>query len=97
MLKKYVTVAMINPDGKINDGYFEVIIFNKCRIKDILKTFIRRLSIPKTSVEIYTTKLVSVTCKEPVPLQVDGEFIGKFKNFSAHIKPESLKIAMHPF
>ncbi|WP_197077330.1 diacylglycerol kinase family protein [Lacinutrix sp. Hel_I_90] len=95
--KKYGTGAMINPDGKINDGHFEVIIFNKLSIKDILKTFIRRLSIPKTSVEIYTAKSVSVTCKEPVPLQVDGEFIGKFKKFSAHIKPESLKIAMHPF
>lgn len=87
---------MINPDGKINDGHFEVIIFNKLSIKDILKTFIRRLSIQKT-VQIYTTKSVSVTCKEPVPLQVDGEFVGKIKNFSAHIKPESLKIAIHPF
>ncbi|AOW16501.1 hypothetical protein LPB03_03025 [Polaribacter vadi] len=92
--EKYGTGARINPDGKINDGKFEVILYKKLSIREILKTFFKNWSVQKTSVATYSTTSVSIGCKKPVPLQVDGEYIGEFKDFSAQINPKSLRVAV---
>ena len=92
--KKYGTGATINPKGKINDGLFEVIIFKRLSFLEILKSFIKHLPVRKSSAEIYPTKAVAVTCKKPIALQVDGEFIGEFNSFSAHINSNSLRLAL---
>ena len=92
--EKYGTGARINPDGKINDGKFEVILYKKLSIREILKTFFKNWSVQKTSVATYSTTSVSIGCKKPVPLQVDGEYIGEFKDFSAKINPKSLRVAV---
>ncbi len=92
--KKYGTGAIINPEGKIDDGSFEVILYKRLSIWEVLKTFLRNRSKKETSMEIYRTKSVSVKCKTPVALQVDGEFIGEYDTFSAHVRPQSLKLAV---
>lgn len=91
--RKYGTNAIINPEGRIDDGSFEVVIFKRLSIREILKTLFKNSQHREGSMEIYRTQSVSVKCKSPVALQVDGEFIGEFDTFSAEIKPASLKIA----
>jgi len=92
--KKYGTGAIVNPKGKINDGTFEVIIYKKLKLIEILKSMTAFLNIKNTSVESYKTKSVSVKCKRPIALQIDGEFIGEFEELSAKIKPKSLRLAV---
>ncbi len=92
--KKYGTGAIVNPNGKIDDGTFEVIVFKKLKLIEVLKSIIQTPYIQKTSVESYRTKSVLVTCKKPIALQVDGEFIGEYDKLSAKIKPKSLRLAV---
>ncbi|WP_318308288.1 diacylglycerol/lipid kinase family protein [Flagellimonas crocea] len=92
--KKYGTNAIINPKGKIDDGSFEVILFKRLNIWEVLKTFLKNTRNKEVYMEIYKTKSVSVNCKTPIALQVDGEFIGEYDTFSAQIKPQSLKLAV---
>jgi len=92
--KKYGTGAIVNPESKIDDGSFEVILYEKLGVREILEMFRGTSSKKDTSMEMYHTTAVSVECESPISLQVDGEFIGKYDTFSAHIKPQSLKLAV---
>jgi len=92
--KKYGTGAIVNPEGKIDDGNFEVILYEKLGVREVLETF-RGNSLEKdTSMKMYHATAVSVECESPIALQVDGEFIGKYDTFSAQIKPQSLQLAV---
>ena len=92
--RKYGTNAIINPEGLIDDGNFEVVLFKRLSIWEILKTLFKNTRHKEVSMEIYSTQSVLVACKSPVALQVDGEYIGEYDTFSAKIKPRSLKIAV---
>lgn len=91
---KYGIGATINPNGKIDDGIFEVIIFKNLSLVDIIKTFYKKLPIQSVSVESYRTNSVSVTCTKPIALQVDGEYIGEFKEVCALVKSSNLLMAI---
>lgn len=92
--KKYGTGMVINPDGSITDGHFEVIIFEKWNPKEIVKAFFHDFTIQKSAIELIQTTSISIQCKKPIPLQVDGEYIGEFEKISAQIRPNSLNIAI---
>ncbi|NNE32809.1 MAG: diacylglycerol kinase [Winogradskyella sp.] len=92
--KKYGTGAVINPEGSIMDGSFEIILFKKLSLKAIAKSFLKDYSFSPTSVEIFKSRSVTVKSKTPIALQVDGEYIGDFEKFTAQIKPNSLRIAL---
>jgi diacylglycerol kinase (ATP) len=90
--KQFGTGAVINPKGKIDDGLFEVLIFKKLDILDILKTLDENSYRNPEFVECFSVKKVSIECQSPVSLQVDGEFIGDVKHVSAKLLPTKLKI-----
>lgn len=92
--KKYGTGAIVNPNGKINDGTFEVIVYKKLKLMEILKSIVKTPYVKKTALESYRTKSVLVKCKKHIALQVDGEFMGEYDEISAKIKPKSLKLAI---
>lgn len=92
--KKYGTGANINPIGKIDDGLFEVILYKRLRFWEILKTFFNKTSNKEPYINMYHAQSVKVESKQPIALQVDGEFIGEFENFSARIIPKCLKLAL---
>lgn len=91
---RYGTGSIINPDGKIDDGVFEVVIFKRLSLIDILKTFFKKRKRQNLNVEIHSTASVTVRCRKPISFQVDGEFIGKVDTLSATINPASLKMAI---
>ena len=90
--KQFGTGAVINPDGEIDDGFFEVLIFKNLRIINIVKTLNKDSHRDPEFVESFSTKKVIITCEKPVPFQVDGEFIGDVKRVSAELLPTKLKI-----
>ncbi|MAZ72283.1 MAG: diacylglycerol kinase [Flavobacteriaceae bacterium] len=92
--KKYGTGANINPIGKIDDGFFEVILYKRLSFWEILKTFFNKTSKQEPYIHRYHAASVAVESKHPVALQVDGEFIGKFETFSAYIIPKCLPLAL---
>lgn len=91
---KFGTGANINPTGKVNDGKFEVLVFKKLDIWEILKTLKGDTAQDPDFVKTICTDQVTIYCKKPVALQVDGEFIGNETKVEAHINKTALQIAV---
>jgi len=93
--KKYGTGAIVNPEGKIADGKFEVCIFKPYPWYAIFRlTFLFFSGQLNYSpfVKIYSTKKVQVSCKTPEHLQIDGELMGKHRSVDVEIVPKALKM-----
>jgi len=90
--KQFGTGAVINPKGKMDDGVFEVLIFKKLMLVDILKTLNEDSYRNPEFVECFSVTKVSIACQPEVSLQVDGEFIGKVQQVSAELISTKLKI-----
>jgi diacylglycerol kinase (ATP) len=87
--------AIINPNGKINDGAFEICIikpFPWYYIVPITIKFFRGTLNNSKYVDIFCCKKATIKCKKPVLLQADGEIIGKHSEITAEIQPEALNM-----
>lgn len=89
---QFGTGAVINPDGKMDDGLFEVLVFKKMDVINILKTLGGTLERDIEFVECFATTKVKITCENKVSLQVDGEYIGEVNNVEAKLYGSKLKI-----
>lgn len=92
--RKFGTGANINPNGKLNDGYFELIIFKTLNFVEILKTLNDQTNMDPEFAEIISTNNAIIKCKTPVSFQIDGEYIGEISNVTATISPKKLEIAV---
>lgn len=92
--RKYGTGSTINPQGKYDDGLFEVLVFKELDITEILKTFREKVELSKDFLEIFSTSEVHIECTKNIPFQVDGEYRGEVKKVHAHISPVKIKIAV---
>ena len=91
---KYGTGANVNPQGVPNDGVFEILIFKKLNLGEILKTLRNETDLAPDFVEIIPAKEAKVYSKKPVAFQIDGEYIGKVTEIDIKILPEKLRIAI---
>ena len=93
---KYGTGAVINPEGNLHDGIFEVIVVRKITLIEFLKLFIhfRRFN-PKT-VQVFQTTSAIIQTKNEAHFQVDGEYLGKLNRVTAVIEPSSLHLLLPP-
>lgn len=92
--KKFGTGALVNPNGKIDDGKFEVLIFKKLDVLEIYKTLKGNIEMDSDFVEVIQTKDVLVTTKRPVCFQIDGEPAGTRTEVSVSIIPNFTQIAI---
>ena len=93
-MKKYGTGANVNPEGIPDDGIFEILVFKKLSLVDVLKTLRNETDMDPDFVEIIRAKRAKITCKKPVSFQIDGEYIGKETEIDIKILPEKLRIAI---
>jgi len=91
---KFGTGANINPNGKLNDNKFEVLIFKRLSIIQIIKTLFKNVKLDSSFVEAISTHEAKITCSNPIAFQIDGEFIGKRKQVVAKIAKQKLKVAV---
>lgn len=91
---KFGTGANINPDGKINDGKFEILVFKNLDFIEILKTVQEEPNLSPEFVRVISTHKARIKNKTLAPLQIDGEFIGEFKNLEITIEREVLSLAV---
>lgn len=92
--QKFGTGATVNPSGKIDDGLFEVLIFKKLSLFELLKTLGEEVNLSKDFVEVIATKQAKITCKEPVSFQIDGEACGKKTEIKVTMLSKKLTIAV---
>ncbi|MBC7745992.1 MAG: diacylglycerol kinase [Flavobacterium sp.] len=91
----YGTGAVINPHGKLNDGFFELIIvkpFPDIKIFSIAWKMFRNKLHTSDYVEVISCKEARINCNRKTTLQVDGEVIGKIKDFHIQIMHHALKV-----
>lgn len=94
--KRYGTGATINPEAQLDDGQFEVLVFKRFNIPELLKTFQANYVPQNDFIQIFKTTSATIECEKYIPFQIDGEFRGEKKQMSARIAPIKLKIAVPP-
>ncbi|PHR98766.1 MAG: diacylglycerol kinase [Leeuwenhoekiella sp.] len=91
---KFGTGANINPEGKMNDGKFEVLVFKNFSITEILKTFYGSKNLDPDFVEVICCTEVEMETDEAIALQVDGEYLGEETRVKAQMNPNKINVAV---
>jgi YegS/Rv2252/BmrU family lipid kinase len=91
---KYGTGALINPEGKLNDGRFEVVVVRRLNFWELLKLLISHKPFDADKVEIFSTTKLELTTLKKSYVQVDGEYRGRTKLIKAQILPNCLKVML---
>lgn len=91
---KFGTGATINPDGKINDGKFEILVFKNLDFFEIFKTLQENPDLSSDFVRTISCNNAKIRCANKAPFQIDGEFLGEIKEVTAKIAKERLLVAV---
>lgn len=89
---KYGTGALINPDGKLNDGVFEVVVVKKISLKEIFKMMVSHTPYDPAKTEVLQTSSLMINSTRKVHFQVDGEYLGKVHEIKASLLQDSLDV-----
>lgn len=85
----------INPDGKVDDGEFEIIIIKRFPRKQVFSILYRlmthRITFSPYSIVLQAKQAVIITKKNKT-LQYDGEILGKIREVEIKINPHSLLV-----
>jgi diacylglycerol kinase family enzyme len=92
--KKYGTGVVINPDGVINDGKFELVILKNLDLVVFVKIITGNLPLNSDDIEIISTDKATITTNLPVSFQIDGEYCGEQTQLDIQILPKQMKIAI---
>nr|WP_294893909.1 diacylglycerol kinase family protein [uncultured Pedobacter sp.] len=95
---KYGTSAVINPDGILNDGYFEICIvkpFPKYHVISIAYQMFRNTIKYSEFFQVLRCKTAEITCTKKILLQNDGELMDKISKVNLEILPNSLQVIIN--
>lgn len=92
--KTYGTGAIVNPQGNIFDGKFEVIVIRKLSLPELFKMLISHTPFDEKCIEIFQTTQVNISINRKNHFQTDGEYCGKTDNLTAEILPSVLNILL---
>ncbi len=88
----YGTGLKINPDGKLDDELFEIIVVKDYSYLEILKIWLTKLPFNPKKIEVFQTSKVKISSKHKAHFQIDGEYVGKVNEVTAEILPASVTI-----
>ncbi len=89
---KYGTGAVINPKGKLDDGFFEVVVVRRLNFGSLLKMLFKPGLFNPEKIEIFTVNEVKISSKHKMHFQVDGEYKGKVHYVNAEVAIAAVKI-----
>jgi YegS/Rv2252/BmrU family lipid kinase len=90
--RMYGTGAVINPEGDLYDGHFEVVIMKRLALSELLKMWLKPQPFNPKKIDIFPATSVNINTTRRVHFQVDGEYLGKVHNVNANIIAGQLKI-----
>ncbi len=85
---------VINPDGSMNDGKFELVILKNLDLIVFGKIITGNIPLNYEDVEIVSTDRASIRTNFPVSFQVDGEYCGDVNKLEISISPSKIKVAI---
>ena len=90
----YGSGLKINPDGKLDDELFEVVLVKDYSYLEILKIWITKLPFNPKKIEVFQTAEVKISSKRKAHFQVDGEYIGRVNTVEAKILPAAITVVL---
>jgi diacylglycerol kinase (ATP) len=88
----YGTGMKINPDGRLDDGVFEIILVKNYSVMEILKLWFTKLERNPDNIEVFQTTSLQIKTRHKAHFQVDGEYLGKVNHIEASIIPDAISI-----
>lgn len=88
----YGTGAVINPNGNLSDGIFEVVILRRLSVWELLKMFWRYQPFDPAKVEIIPATSIHIETRKKAYFQVDGEYRGRVNDIRAEIRAGQLQM-----
>jgi diacylglycerol kinase (ATP) len=92
--QKYGTGVIINPEGSMIDGKFELVILKNLDLIVFGKIITGNMPIENDDVEIISTDRATIHTNIPVNFQIDGEYCGAESFLEISILHKQLKIAV---
>lgn len=91
--QKYGTGVTINPDSRMDDGQFELVILKKLNFWIFAKIVTGNLPVG-TDVEIIPASEATIKVNRPVSFQIDGEFCGEEDTLEVSVLKGEMKVAV---
>jgi YegS/Rv2252/BmrU family lipid kinase len=92
--QKYGTGISINPNGKMDDGKFELVILKNMDLIVLGKIIAGNSPLDINDVQIISTNKATIKTNIPVSFQIDGEYCGMETKLEVTILPKQLKVAI---
>ncbi len=92
--QKYGTGVTVNPNGKMDDGKFEIVIIKNLDLFVFGQIITGNMPLDSEDVLIISTDKAIITTEEPIPFQIDGEYIGEEKRLEIAILHKQMKVAV---
>jgi diacylglycerol kinase family enzyme len=92
--KKYGTGVVINPEGMMNDGKFELVLLKNLDLSIFAKIFTGNIPLESGDVAIISTDRANIKLNAPVSFQIDGEYCDRETELNIAISPHKLKVAI---
>jgi diacylglycerol kinase (ATP) len=92
--QKYGTGIVINPNGAMNDGKFELIVLKSLDLFLLGKIITGNMPIDSDDIVIISTDKATIETDYPVNFQIDGEYCGAQSCLEIHILHKQMKIAI---
>ncbi len=92
--RKYGTGALVNPQGRIDDGKFEILIFKKFDVVQIINALRGTAEMTTDFVEIIQTEHAQLHSETPVSFQIDGEYHSSLQDVEVTIISKGIHVAV---
>ena len=92
--QKYGTGVTINPNGRMNDGKFEIIILKNLDLITIGRIAAGNMPLESGDVEIIPADKATIKTQVPVHFQIDGEYVGEETELDIYILHRQMKVAI---
>ena len=90
--KKFGTGAIVNAEGKMDDGIFELLLFKKLDVIEVFKTLNKGAKLSHEFLEVIPTKKAIIKSNKKIDFQIDGEYCKTLNEVEAIIEPQALTI-----
>jgi diacylglycerol kinase family enzyme len=92
--RMYGTGTEINPKGDLYDGRFEIVLFKRLWLWEMIRMMLKQRRFDRKKTEIVCVEKVKIELDQPAHFQVDGEYIGEEKTIEAFIEKGAVSIVV---
>ncbi len=89
---RYGTGALLNKEGKIDDGRFELCLLKKFDFGNLALHFFDFIDEHAEYMEVISCKKATIKLNKPVAFQIDGELQAETKELKVEIQPGCIKM-----